>query len=123
MSPPALAQVIKSCLAKDPEERFQTVHDLKLQLKWIAEASASQLAAPAQVRARRVVQKRTLLIAAAVGWILAAAALAIFLSPRAAGRCATAYDGIMAARPPIRNSPPLRPVRRRFPRMARNSPS
>jgi Tol biopolymer transport system component len=83
LSPPALEQVVKSCLAKDPDERFQTVHDLKLQLKWIAEASASQLAAPAQIRARRVVQKRTLVIAAAVGWILAAAALAIFLSSRA----------------------------------------
>jgi eukaryotic-like serine/threonine-protein kinase len=67
MTPPALAQVVKTCLAKDPEDRFQTVHDLKLQLKWIVDASASQLAAPAQVRARRVVQKRTLLIAAAVG--------------------------------------------------------
>ncbi len=82
MSPPALEQVIKSCLAKDPEDRFQTVHDLKLQLKWISQASASQLAAPAQIRARRVVQKRTLLIAAIVGWILAATALAIFLSSR-----------------------------------------
>ena len=82
MTPPALAQVVRTCLAKDPEERFQTVHDLKLQLKWIAEASASQLAAPAQVRARRVVQKRTIMIAAAVGWILAAAALAFFLSSR-----------------------------------------
>src|SRR5271165_3377749 len=79
MSPPALEQVVKSCLAKDPEERFQTVHDLKLQLKWIVEASASQLAAPAQVRARRVVQKRTLMIAAAVGWVLAVAALAFSL--------------------------------------------
>jgi len=83
LSPPALEQVVKSCLAKDPDERFQTVHDLKLQLKWIAEASASQLAAPAQVRARRVVQKRTLVIAAAVGWILAVAAVAIFLTSRA----------------------------------------
>jgi len=83
MSPPALEQVIKSCLAKDPDDRFQTVHDLKLQLKWIVQASASQMAAPAQVRARRVVQKRTLLIAAAVGWILAVAAVAIFLSSRA----------------------------------------
>jgi serine/threonine protein kinase/Tol biopolymer transport system component len=83
LSPPALEQVIKSCLAKDPEERFQTVHDLKLQLRWIAEASSSQLAAPAQIRARRVLQKRTLLIAAAVGWILAAAALIIFLSGHA----------------------------------------
>ena len=70
MSPPALAQVVKTCLAKDPEERFQTVHDLKLQLKWIAEASSSQLAAPAQIRARRALQKRTLLIAAVAGWIL-----------------------------------------------------
>jgi eukaryotic-like serine/threonine-protein kinase len=83
MTPPALAQVVRTCLAKDPEERFQTVHDLKLQLKWIAEASSSQLAVPAQVRARRVVQKRTLLIAAIVGWIFAAAAFAIFLSSRA----------------------------------------
>jgi eukaryotic-like serine/threonine-protein kinase len=83
MSPPALEQVVKSCLAKDPEERFQTVHDLKLQLKWIAEASASQLAAPAQVRARRVVQKRTLVIAAAAGWVLAVAALSFFLLNRA----------------------------------------
>jgi serine/threonine protein kinase/Tol biopolymer transport system component len=82
MTPPALAQVVKTCLAKDPDERFQTVHDLKLQLKWIAEASSSQLAAPAQVRARRVVQKRTLLIAAVAGWLLAAAALVIFLSSR-----------------------------------------
>jgi len=82
MTPPALAQVVKTCLAKDTEERFQTVHDLKLQLKWIAEASSSQLAAPAQVRARRVVQKRTLIIAAVAGWLLAAAALAFFLSSR-----------------------------------------
>ena len=82
MTPPALAQVVRTCLAKDPEERFQTVHDLKLQLKWIADASASQLAAPAQIRARRVVQKRTLMIAAAVGWVLAAAGLALFLASR-----------------------------------------
>jgi hypothetical protein len=82
MSPPALEQVVKTCLAKDPEERFQTVHDLKLQLRWIAEASSSRLALPAQVRARRAIQKRTLIIAAAVGWVLAAAALAVFLLNR-----------------------------------------
>src|SRR5208283_3438142 len=28
MSPPALDRVVKVCLAKDPDERFQTVHDL-----------------------------------------------------------------------------------------------
>src|ERR1017187_6588348 len=37
MTPPALDRVIKTCLAKDPENRFQTAHDVKLQLQWIAE--------------------------------------------------------------------------------------
>jgi len=116
MTPPALAQVVKGCLAKDPEERFQTVHDLKLQLKWIAEASSSQLGAPAQVRARRVVEKRTLLIAAAAGWILAAAALAIFLSGRAqlaeARRPMTAFwlpPGDMEFAPVVNGAPALSP--------------
>ncbi len=82
MSPPALEQVVRTCLAKDPEDRFQSVHDLKLQLRWIAEASSSQLAAPAQVRARRVIQKRTLLVAAAVGWLLALTAFTFYLLNR-----------------------------------------
>lgn len=38
MSPPALARVVKTCLAKDPDERFQSVHDLGLQLKWLADS-------------------------------------------------------------------------------------
>jgi eukaryotic-like serine/threonine-protein kinase len=41
MLPQALDRVVKTCLAKDPDERFQTVHDLKLQLRWIAEAGIS----------------------------------------------------------------------------------
>jgi len=40
MSPPALDHVVKTCLAKDPDERFQTVHDVKLQLKWMAEGGS-----------------------------------------------------------------------------------
>jgi serine/threonine protein kinase len=37
MSPAALDHVVKTCLEKNPEERFQTAHDIKVQLKWIAE--------------------------------------------------------------------------------------
>src|SRR6266403_890 len=40
LTPPALERVIKTCLQKDPDDRFQTVHDLKLQLQWIAEAGS-----------------------------------------------------------------------------------
>ena len=37
MTPPALDHAIRRCLAKDPEERWQTARDLALELKWIAE--------------------------------------------------------------------------------------
>ncbi len=49
LSPSGLETIVKSCLAKDPDERLQTVHDVKLQLKWIQESgSSSRLpAAPA----------------------------------------------------------------------------
>ena len=40
-SPPYLDQVIRTCLAKDPDDRFQNAHDLMLQLRWIGEAASS----------------------------------------------------------------------------------
>jgi eukaryotic-like serine/threonine-protein kinase len=44
-SPQAFDHVIRTCLAKDPEERFQSAHDLLLQLRFIALDSASGAAA------------------------------------------------------------------------------
>src|SRR5271167_1769339 len=35
LSPSALEATVKSCLAKDPDERLQTAHDVKLQLQWV----------------------------------------------------------------------------------------
>jgi len=40
MTPPALDRLVKVCLAKDPDDRLQTAHDVMQELKWIAEASA-----------------------------------------------------------------------------------
>ncbi len=40
MSPPTFDRVVRTCLAKDPEDRWQTAHDLQLELKWIAEAGS-----------------------------------------------------------------------------------
>jgi hypothetical protein len=42
----------QTCLAKDPDECFQNVHDVQLQLKWIAE-SGSQAGVPTLVAHRR----------------------------------------------------------------------
>jgi len=39
-SPAALDHVVKTCLEKNPEERFQTALDVKLQLRWIADGGA-----------------------------------------------------------------------------------
>ena len=36
----ALDRLVKTCLAKDPDDRWQTMQDLKLQLQWIVEESA-----------------------------------------------------------------------------------
>jgi len=69
MSPLALDHVVGTCLAKDPDERFQTAHDLKLQLKWIAE-SGSKAGLPAPVAARR--KNRERILWGASGLLLAA---------------------------------------------------
>src|SRR5512140_2036592 len=52
MTPPALDRVIGTCLAKDPEDRIQTAHDVRLQLQWVGEGG-SQAGLPAPVAARR----------------------------------------------------------------------
>jgi eukaryotic-like serine/threonine-protein kinase len=46
MTPPMLDHAIRRCLAKDPEERWQTARDLGLELQWVGE-SGSQAAARA----------------------------------------------------------------------------
>jgi serine/threonine protein kinase len=39
MAPPALDRVVRTCLAKDPDERWQTTYDLLLELRWLAEGT------------------------------------------------------------------------------------
>ncbi len=40
MVPPALDRVVKGCLAKEPEHRWHTAHDVMMQLQWIAEGGS-----------------------------------------------------------------------------------
>jgi serine/threonine protein kinase len=42
MLPPELDRVVRTCLAKDPENRWQSANDVKLQLRWIMEGSSAQ---------------------------------------------------------------------------------
>jgi len=43
MSPPALDRIVKTCLAKDPEDRWQSAGDVAKELKWIGEGSAGAI--------------------------------------------------------------------------------
>jgi len=66
-TPPALDHLVRACLAKDPEERLQTAHDVKLQLRWIAEAGLASAVHPAAAQDRRRREK--------LAWTLAAVAI------------------------------------------------
>ena len=53
MSPPALDRVVKTCLAKDPEDRWQSAHDVGNELEWIAEGSQAAVLTAAGSRNKR----------------------------------------------------------------------
>jgi len=53
MTPPALEWTIRKCLAKDPEERWQSAADLASEIRWIQEGgSRAGVAIPATARNR-----------------------------------------------------------------------
>ena len=59
-SPPALERLVQRCLAKDPDERWQSALDLKSELEWISQASneaapRSSIAAMKSMRAKLIV--------------------------------------------------------------------
>jgi serine/threonine protein kinase len=74
-APPAFDRVVRTCLAKDPEERWQTAHDIAVQLKWIQEGAPAG-AVPSVVQPRPRTAARFLPWALA---ILAAAGLIALL--------------------------------------------
>jgi eukaryotic-like serine/threonine-protein kinase len=52
MSPPALDRVVKTCLAKDPEDRWQSAADVRRELQWLGEGSS--VGSGAAVSRRRI---------------------------------------------------------------------
>jgi Tol biopolymer transport system component len=75
MFPGALDKVIKTCLEKDPDERWQSTRDLRTNLKWIAEGDDAVTSTPSK---RDPWRERA-------AWVLASAfliALALFAGVR-----------------------------------------
>jgi serine/threonine protein kinase/WD40 repeat protein len=80
MTPPALDHVIRKCLAKVPDERWQSAADIKHELEWIAQSSAEMRAVSAP--ARRANWKRTAVLALGAITLASAGATVGYLSNR-----------------------------------------
>jgi Tol biopolymer transport system component/tRNA A-37 threonylcarbamoyl transferase component Bud32 len=72
MSPPALHRLVATCLEKDPDARRQTMSDVLLDLRWIAEGG-SQAGIPVPLSKRR---KRRDVALAVIAIVASAAAIA-----------------------------------------------
>jgi Tol biopolymer transport system component len=94
MTPPALERVVRQCLAKEPDDRWQSAGDLRRELAWIVNAG-SQAGAPAPVVAKRRSRERA-------GWVAAAVAVTALLIT------------LPAAIAHLRRAPEARPVVRFF---------
>ncbi len=75
VTPPALDHLVRRALAKDPEERWQSAHDIKAELEWIAEGGSQAGLSPVSAPRQKLNQR--------LPWIVAGlmAALAVSLWP------------------------------------------
>jgi serine/threonine protein kinase len=67
-TPTPLDRIIKRCLAKDPDLRFQTARDLKAALTWAMDQPAPLAATATSSRRRWIAIAAALALAAASGW-------------------------------------------------------
>jgi Tol biopolymer transport system component len=52
LTPPALERIVSRCLAKDPEDRWQSARDVAAELQWVSQGG-SKVGLPAMVSGRR----------------------------------------------------------------------
>lgn len=71
LAPAALERLVRTCLAKDPDERWQSAHDLRKELEWLRDGLSSPAAEGTRPSRRR--ERAGWLAAAAILPLLAAA--------------------------------------------------
>jgi eukaryotic-like serine/threonine-protein kinase len=85
LTPLTLDRIIKKCLAKNPEDRWQTARDLVDELKWIADGATSGERTVLPQQPRRILKRKTMMAAAAACLVLVAATIAIVTRLRSRG--------------------------------------
>ncbi|HEY0142100.1 MAG TPA: protein kinase [Thermoanaerobaculia bacterium] len=68
-APAALDRIIRTCLQKEPDERFQSVHDVRLALQWLGEGAPEWMGEAAPAAAMRSTRRTA--ITALAGMLLA----------------------------------------------------
>ncbi|HXI02121.1 MAG TPA: protein kinase [Candidatus Saccharimonadales bacterium] len=82
MTPPSLDHVVRRCLEKDPDDRWQSAHDVAGELQWISEAgSQAGVAAPITIR-RKTRERLAWGLAAVLAVATVALGAAFLLAPR-----------------------------------------
>jgi Tol biopolymer transport system component len=117
MAPAALDRVVKTCLAKDPEERWQSAADVARELKWVAEGAVSGAAGAQPAPAAAPASRRPRWIAPALAAVGLAAA---FLLGRVfagrgepSGAVARRFE-LLSDRPGVERRPRLSPDGKSF---------
>ncbi len=78
LTPPALERVVKKCLAKDPDERWQSASDLASELNWIAEGGSQSTKTGSVPVGRRRWERTGWLLAATLFLLMMAASVALW---------------------------------------------
>ena len=81
LAPAALDRIISTCLAKDPDDRYQSARDLLRDLKWVASGSSDD-AARADGDSRQPRSNRVAWLVAALATIAALATAVVGAAPR-----------------------------------------
>ncbi len=76
LTPPSFERLVAKCLAKDPDDRWQSASDVAAELTWIAETFAREKASPRKNSAR------PWMIASALLAVIAIAAIAVAVARR-----------------------------------------
>jgi eukaryotic-like serine/threonine-protein kinase len=80
LTPTAFEHIVTTCLQKNPEDRFQSAHDVKLELQWIATDRPSPVAAAAtSLPTSSRLKERISWAAAVIAAIVLGAAAGMFL--------------------------------------------
>jgi Serine/threonine protein kinase len=78
--PKGLEHIITTCLQKNPEERFQTAHDIRLELQWIASERPAAVSPATAVQPASLRRERIAWLSALLAILILAALIAFFLS-------------------------------------------